>query len=59
MAAFVDSGNAADKIDEFKFATGYGVGARVKTPIGPLRLDLAYGKEAREVRIHFSAGLAF
>ncbi|CAG4884919.1 conserved exported protein of unknown function [Georgfuchsia toluolica] len=59
LAAFVDSGNAADKLGGFKFATGYGVGARVKSPIGPLRLDLAYGEEAHEVRVHFSAGLAF
>ncbi len=59
LAAFVDSGNAADKLDGFKFAIGYGIGARVKSPIGPLRFDVAYGNETREVRIHFSAGLAF
>ena len=59
VAAFVDSGNATDQISGFQFATGYGIGARVKTPIGPLRVDLAYGEKTQEVRIHFSAGLAF
>jgi translocation and assembly module TamA len=38
---------------------GYGIGARVKSPIGPLRLDIAYGQDTREFRIHFSAGLTF
>jgi translocation and assembly module TamA len=38
---------------------GYGIGARVRSPIGPFRLDLAYGQDAHQLRIHFSAGLAF
>lgn len=59
LAAFVDTGNAADQVSGFRFATGYGIGGRVKSPIGPLRLDLARGQETREIRIHFSAGLAF
>ena len=40
-------------------ALGYGVGARVRTPIGPFRLDVAYGQESQQVRVHFSVGLAF
>lgn len=59
MAAFIDAGNAADQLDGFRLATGYGIGARVKSPIGPLRLDVARGLETREIRVHFSAGLAF
>jgi translocation and assembly module TamA len=31
----------------------------VKTPIGPFRLDVAYGEQSRQVRLHFSVGLAF
>jgi len=38
---------------------GYGVGARLRTPIGPMRLDVAYGEEARTVRLHLSVGLSF
>jgi outer membrane protein insertion porin family len=37
--------------DEFTANTGYGVGVRVRTPIGPLRLDLGFGDEGTET--HF------
>jgi translocation and assembly module TamA len=59
LAAFVDAGNAADEISGFRFALGYGVGVRVRSPIGPFRLDVAYGEEDRAVRLHFSVGLTF
>jgi translocation and assembly module TamA len=59
LAAFVDAGDATDAWDDFHVALGYGVGARVRTPIGPFRLDVAYGQEERSVRVHFSVGLAF
>jgi translocation and assembly module TamA len=59
VAAFVDAGDAFDDAGDFRLAVGYGVGARVRTPIGPFRFDVAYGQETRAVRIHFSVGLAF
>jgi translocation and assembly module TamA len=59
IAAFVDAGNAFDEWSQFKLAVGYGIGARVKTPIGPFRLDVAYGEQSRQVRLHFSVGVAF
>lgn len=59
IAAFVDAGNAADEISGFRFALGYGVGVRVRSPIGPFRLDVAYGEEDHAVRLHFSVGLTF
>jgi translocation and assembly module TamA len=58
-AVFVDAGNAWDHYSDFHLALGYGVGARVRTPIGPFRLDVAYGQDTRDVRLHFSVGLAF
>lgn len=58
-AAFIDAGDAVDAVGDFKAAFGYGIGARVKSPIGPLRLDVARGQETREFRLHFSVGLAF
>jgi translocation and assembly module TamA len=58
-AVFVDAGNAWDEHSSRRLAVGYGIGARVKTPIGPFRLDVAYGQETRQVRVHFSVGLAF
>jgi len=59
LAAFVDAGNAADQLRDLHLALGYGIGGRLRTPIGPFRLDLAYGQEDHRVRIHFSVGLAF
>ena len=59
IAAFVDAGNAADRVSDLKPVYGYGVGARLRTPIGPMRLDVAYGEEARTVRLHLSVGLSF
>lgn len=60
LAAFVDAGNAADEPSQLgTLAVGYGIGGRYRTPIGPFRLDLAYGQRDRSVRLHFSVGLAF
>ena len=59
VAAFVDGGNAVDSLHDFEFALGYGLGARLRTPIGPFRLDVAYGDQTRKWRLHFSVGLTF
>jgi len=58
-AAFVDAGNAADRWTDLHPAVGYGVGLRWRSPVGPLRVDLAYGQEVRQFRVHFSVGIAF
>jgi translocation and assembly module TamA len=59
LAAFVDAGNAADDLAELRPVLGYGVGVRIRSPIGPLRVDVAYGQETRQVRLHLSVGLSF
>jgi translocation and assembly module TamA len=59
VATFVDAGNAADEPRGLKPVYGYGVGARVRTPIGPFRVDIAYGQESKQVRLHLSIGLTF
>ena len=59
VAAFVDAGNAWDSGQPFEAAIGYGLGARLRTPIGPARLDVAYGKETDEYRLHVSIGYVF
>jgi len=58
-AVFVDAGNAADTPSELKPVWGAGVGIRWRSPVGPLRLDWAYGREVRKSRLHFSVGIAF
>jgi translocation and assembly module TamA len=59
VAAFVDAGNAWDGDSELQAAVGLGVGARFRTPIGPIRADLAYGEQTGRLRLHFSVGYTF
>ena len=58
-ALFIDVGDAADARDELSANKGYGVGARWRTPAGPLAIDLAYGDRDRKVRLSFSVSVAF
>jgi translocation and assembly module TamA len=58
-AVFIDAGRAATSWNRFKPALGYGVGVRWRSPIGPLRVDLAYGDEVKRFRLHFSVGITF
>ena len=59
IAAFVDAGNATDSLTNVHLALGYGAGLRVRTPLGPFRLDVAYGQDVHQVRVHFSVGITF
>lgn len=58
-ATFYDVGDAADDLGAVRFARGYGVGARYRTLAGPLALDLAYGQQVHQWRLHFSIAIAF
>ena len=58
-AAFVDGGRAAASWNEWTPAWGAGLGLRWRSPVGPLRVDLAYGEEVKQVRLHLSVGIAF
>lgn len=58
-AAFVDAGRAAMRWSDFKPAWGAGVGVRWRSPIGPLRADVAYGEEVQSWHLHLSVGIAF
>ncbi|HEY3179812.1 MAG TPA: autotransporter assembly complex family protein [Casimicrobiaceae bacterium] len=59
IATFIDTGNAFDNVSDLGLVLGYGVGARIRTPVGPFRFDVAYGQQSRQVRLHFSVGLSF
>ncbi len=59
MGIFVDAGDAAQSFGDMRMAVGYGVGARVRTPAGPLFLDVAYGQRDHSVKVSFSLGIAF
>jgi len=58
-AVFVDGGDAAANLDDLDSVLGYGLGARWKSPIGPLSLDLARGHDTGRTRLHFSVGYSF
>jgi outer membrane protein insertion porin family len=57
LVGFYDAGNAADDMDWGKIYDNYGVGLRVKTPMGHLRLDFATGGD--ENRTYFGFGQMF
>jgi translocation and assembly module TamA len=59
IGVFVDAGDAWDDTTLFQAKVGYGAGARLRTPIGPIRIDLAYGQEVSSWRLHFSVGFTF
>ena len=59
MAVFVDAGDAADTPAALSPVFGYGVGARYRSPVGPINLDLAYGEATGKFRLHFSLGVVF
>lgn len=58
-AVFVDAGAVADSPGELRPAWGAGVGARYRSPLGPLQADLAYGFKAKRVRLHVSIATTF
>ena len=58
-AAFIDTGQAADRWTDLQPVFGYGAGVRWRSPVGPLKLDLAYGAALQKFRLHFSIGIAF
>jgi len=58
-ALFSDVGGAADGLPDLRMSQGYGIGARWRSPVGPLALDLARGKGQPGSRVHFSIAVAF
>lgn len=59
VAAFVDAGDATDTLKGFRPAVGYGLGARWKSPAGPVAVDLAYGQRSDRLQLHFSLAIPF
>ena len=58
-AIFVDGGNAATSFGQLEPVYGYGFGVRWRSPVGPLRIDLAWAENVSTPRLHFSIGIAF
>ena len=65
-SAFLDVGDVWQRVGDYgeSFKAGVGVGMRVNTPIGPVRLDLGFplneiDGEKREPRFHFNISRSF
>ena len=58
-AVFYDAGNAGDTVSALHPKSGYGLGARWKSPVGPINVDVAYGHAVHKYRLHFSLGFSF
>lgn len=59
IAAFVDAGDAVDSLQDIRLAVGAGLGARWRSPAGPIGVDLAYGERNQEVHLHFTLAIPF
>ncbi len=66
-AVFFDTGNVEEKIGDFGkggLVSGLGIGVRVKTPIGPVKLDAGYPlddipQEKKKLRFYFNISQGF
>ena len=56
---FLDAAAVANTASALRTQVGVGAGARWRSPIGPLQLDLAYGVAVRQFRLHMNLGFTF
>jgi translocation and assembly module TamA len=57
VAAFLDAGNAFNDFNDYELKGGGGVGIRWRSPVGPIRLDVAHAPDSKDdFRIHFTMG---
>jgi len=56
-AAFVDAGNAFNDYNNAKLKVGVGFGARWRSPIGPVKIDIGFPKDDyKSPQLHLSIG---
>jgi translocation and assembly module TamA len=58
-AVFYDAGVATDRWSDRSLFHAVGIGARWRSPVGRVNLDLAYGFQVSKLRPHLSLGIAF
>ena len=56
---FMDAGAVADRAGDLSARVGVGAGVRWRSPVGPLQADVAYGVQAKELRLHLRLGFSF
>lgn len=58
-AVFYDVGSVTDDLSNRPIYHGGGLGARWRSPVGPIQLDLAYGYPRKKLAPHISIGILF
>ena len=58
-AVFYDVGTATNALTNVTVYHGAGVGARWRSPVGPIHFDLAYGYPRKRLAPHISIGILF
>lgn len=57
VAVFIDAGDAFNDFGEYDLKAGVGAGIRWRSPVGPIRVDLAHAPDSKDrFRIHFTMG---
>ena len=56
---FIDAGAVANRPSELHAKVGAGLGARWRSPVGPLQIDLAQALDTHRWRLHMSVGFKF
>ena len=56
---FLDAGAVADRVRDLEPSVGIGTGVRLRSPLGPVQVDLAYGVEPKRLRLHVNLGTTF
>ena len=59
LGVFYDYGNVTNAWRDIDPVSGYGAGVQLRTPVGPVKLDIAYGQAIHRYRLHFSIGFTF
>ena len=56
---FVDAGDAAQDWNDLRPKLGYGLGVQWRSPVGALKIGIAYGQDTGSIKIPISVGLTF
>lgn len=58
-AVFMDAGVVTNQLRSLPARVGIGAGIRWRSPVGPLQADVAYGVQAKQLRVHVRLGFTF